>query len=350
MFFVDNKPQATYPLCLPWYFNTDDIPSGISIDDTAVPVYNQPKTISNRADLAELVDLASSGTLPPRSSVRLKPDPEHVRDPDFAAEVAGVVTEHEIAVELEGSTLHHAYYVLDRAGARVRCVDPFEPDPVELQYGKLVRDKIPAQIEARGERVIASRVTGSGLMEALKEKAIEEAHEVFTESESVDLIEEVADLYEVMRSLVNVMGRDFDEVVSIADKKRDEAGGFAEGWILEGTEQLPLLRRTRRESDRAADSLVSAERPRSSDLSKVRPSTGHVSRPRLIKEGRRIVARLLPSRSNPERQYLAVYPGDKFVEVTVDAGSLSVAVKKVASVDTAALVRRAQLDLFADGE
>jgi hypothetical protein len=153
-----------------------------------------------------------------------------------------------------------------------------------------------------------------------------------------------------MRSLVNVMGRDFDEVVSIADKKRDEAGGFAEGWILEGTEQLPLLRRTRRESDRAADSLVSAERPRSSDLSKVRPSTGHVSRPRLIKEGRRIVARLLPSRSNPERQYLAVYPGDKFVEVTVDAGSLSVAVKKVASVDTAALVRRAQLDLFADGE
>ena len=99
--------------------------------------------------------------------------------------------------------------------------------------GKLVRDFIPEIIKGSGKVPVTCQVSGVDLYQALKMKAREEVNELF-EAESSELLEEIADVYEVLMSLVRSQNKDWSEIEQIATSKRNKRGGFDEGqWLLE---------------------------------------------------------------------------------------------------------------------
>jgi predicted house-cleaning noncanonical NTP pyrophosphatase (MazG superfamily) len=144
-------------------------------------------------------------------------------------------------VELEGSVLSHNFYVLKRAGARIRAVDPFDPKPAVQKFGKLVRDEIPTKIEGHGERAQTTRASRSQLLTLLRAKAVEEALELQNAVSHDDSLEELADLFEVIRSLAVNLDLSVEDVVRTADEKRTKRGGFERGFVLHETREKPLL-------------------------------------------------------------------------------------------------------------
>ena len=99
--------------------------------------------------------------------------------------------------------------------------------------GKLVRDFIPKIIKESGKVPVTCQVSGVDLYQALKMKAREEIDELF-ESESSEVLEEIADVYEVLMSLVRSQNQEWSTIEHIATSKRNKRGGFDEGqWLLE---------------------------------------------------------------------------------------------------------------------
>jgi predicted house-cleaning noncanonical NTP pyrophosphatase (MazG superfamily) len=100
--------------------------------------------------------------------------------------------------------------------------------------GKLVRDLIPNLIRNSGRRAEVRHLTGQALVAALAAKLCEEAQEV---SEAVGsrehLIEELADLRQVISALMTVCGISDQEVTGVAVAKAEELGAFDSGaWLV----------------------------------------------------------------------------------------------------------------------
>lgn len=96
------------------------------------------------------------------------------------------------------------------------------------QYNKLVRDKIPQILDAKGavyEKRIASP---EEYKSELIKKLLEEAEEFQKEGS----LEELADVIEVVEALKKLP--DYSNVENIRIKKREERGGFDERIILKG--------------------------------------------------------------------------------------------------------------------
>ena len=95
-------------------------------------------------------------------------------------------------------------------------------------YEKLVRDKIPEMLDAKGvayERRIAD---DAEYRAELIKKLVEEANE-FAEAGDP---EELADVLEVVDALRKLPG--YESVTALQDKKREERGGFKERIVLKG--------------------------------------------------------------------------------------------------------------------
>ena len=104
------------------------------------------------------------------------------------------------------------------------------PATVGSGMGKLVRDLIPALIEAEGLRPRTSRVSGPELRRRLFEKLAEEALEL----ERDPCAEELADCLEVLRAIATEHALSWDEAERLRLEKRERRGGFERGWVLEG--------------------------------------------------------------------------------------------------------------------
>ena len=102
--------------------------------------------------------------------------------------------------------------------------------------GKLVRDLIPEIIKSSGKLPITCQVSGPDLIAALRVKAKEEVGELF-EADNQQLLEEIADVYEVLLALVVRENHTWSEIEEIANAKRVERGGFMDGlWLIETQE------------------------------------------------------------------------------------------------------------------
>jgi predicted house-cleaning noncanonical NTP pyrophosphatase (MazG superfamily) len=97
---------------------------------------------------------------------------------------------------------------------------------------KLVRDKIPEIIRAKGESCVA-RVAGNNraFYEFLLQKLEEEKGEFFA-ADSAHVLEECADMHEVICGLAELFGHTREELLRTADKKREERGGFSGRIIM----------------------------------------------------------------------------------------------------------------------
>ncbi len=97
------------------------------------------------------------------------------------------------------------------------------------EYNKLVRDRIPEIIEAKGGKSVTHIATD----EEYKEKAIEKLQEEMAEFLESKDPEELADLLEITYAVAESLGVSKDELEAMRSKKATERGGFTKRIILE---------------------------------------------------------------------------------------------------------------------
>lgn len=96
---------------------------------------------------------------------------------------------------------------------------------------KLVRDRIPELSAAKGKKWTFAPVEGAVFRKVLLEKLIEEAQEV-TRAEEKHLIEELADIYEVLDAIKDECAVDESKLLDTKEKKKQERGGFKKKMVL----------------------------------------------------------------------------------------------------------------------
>ena len=100
-------------------------------------------------------------------------------------------------------------------------------------YNKLVRDRIPEIIESKGGTPKYSVLSANDYSSALQEKLIEEARELREAGEKEDILSELSDVAEIIRSIVKNSGFTMEEVEARREKKYAERGGFEKALFLE---------------------------------------------------------------------------------------------------------------------
>lgn len=100
------------------------------------------------------------------------------------------------------------------------------------EYDKLVRDDIPAVVEADGETPVTHVAEGEEYERRLFEKLAEETAELREEKSAAEL----ADVQEVLDAIRAHLGVDEDELARIREEKAAERGRFEDGVVLERVE------------------------------------------------------------------------------------------------------------------
>ena len=101
-------------------------------------------------------------------------------------------------------------------------------------YNKLVRDKIPEIIENNGEIAQTRILSDDEYLFELNKKFQEELFEYLDSGE----IEELADVEEVLRAILNARGCSYDEFEKIRLDKVSKRGAFKDKIYLESTKQM----------------------------------------------------------------------------------------------------------------
>lgn len=99
-------------------------------------------------------------------------------------------------------------------------------------FNKLVRDKIPEIIESNNESCKTRILSDEEYLSELNKKIQEELNEYL---ESGD-IEELADLEEVLRAILDAKKCSYEEFESIRTRKVDKRGAFKNKIFLESTD------------------------------------------------------------------------------------------------------------------
>lgn len=103
-------------------------------------------------------------------------------------------------------------------------------------YNKLVRDNIPKIITEEGLKANARVLNEKEFSDALYEKMIEEATELKLAKTKKEIIEELADLYEVIEELLIINKIDIAEIDKVRVKKNFKKGTFENRIFLENVE------------------------------------------------------------------------------------------------------------------
>lgn len=97
---------------------------------------------------------------------------------------------------------------------------------------KLVRDKIPEIIASKGESANYYIADIEEYKIRLKDKLLEEVEEFINADNKQNLIEEIADILEVIDAILVQCEIDKNEVLQIKNLKKRDRGGFLKKYIL----------------------------------------------------------------------------------------------------------------------
>lgn len=97
-------------------------------------------------------------------------------------------------------------------------------------YNKLVRDKIPAIIEADGKTCDVEIAATGDRTKLLEAKLMEEVNEYLEDKN----LEELADVMEVLYGLAHNLGYSEEDLIKKRNEKLEERGGFKDGILLKG--------------------------------------------------------------------------------------------------------------------
>jgi len=106
-----------------------------------------------------------------------------------------------------------------------------------MGYRKLVRDKIPDIIEAKGLTPKTRKLRAAEYKKELLKKLSEEVAEVRAAKNKKALIEELADVQEVLTAIYEAHQIACGDVTTTARKKRKERGAFKDKIFLEGVKK-----------------------------------------------------------------------------------------------------------------
>jgi len=98
-----------------------------------------------------------------------------------------------------------------------------------VKYNKLVRDKVPEIIHAKGELVTFHLAESAEYWQKLKEKLTEEV----TEFQKEESVEELADILEVIDAIIQYAGIRKDELDKAKEQKAAKKGKFERRIILD---------------------------------------------------------------------------------------------------------------------
>jgi HKD family nuclease/predicted house-cleaning noncanonical NTP pyrophosphatase (MazG superfamily) len=104
-----------------------------------------------------------------------------------------------------------------------------------LTYNKQPRDFVPQKIAQSGKFLSTSLLNDPAFADALRIKLIEEAHELFHADTREAIINESADLLELIDAIIEMHGISWDEVVSRQAIMRQEVGAFNKRQMLHST-------------------------------------------------------------------------------------------------------------------
>lgn len=238
MFFVGIPLGTGYNEILPWFYMDDEISdTNIKFSDSIFA--NEYIIIESKKD----IDNLKKNNLDEihKYTIKLRPNVEIIRDKTIVEQISEFALQKNIPIEIDGSVLAHPYYILRKKGVRIKYINPFEPKYDTQQFNKLVRDKIVVNIESKGEIARTNRIESQKLLEFLKKKVIEESLEFYWAKDHDDIIEELADIYEVIRSSATIYGVTIENIKDKADHKLKEKGGFKTGTILLDTKEEALI-------------------------------------------------------------------------------------------------------------
>ena len=105
---------------------------------------------------------------------------------------------------------------------------------MKYTYNKLVRDKIPENINSMEGRKATWRIMDDDeYIKELNKKLLEEAHEFIEEN----AVEELADVMEVIQSIMRIKNISYEELKNVQQMKREKKGGFSNKIYLVEVEQ-----------------------------------------------------------------------------------------------------------------
>ena len=97
-----------------------------------------------------------------------------------------------------------------------------------FKVAKIIRDKSPARMTKKGFRYDTHSVQGQELVQHLKDKLLEEAAEVQETTSQEELIEELADVSEVLHALAKANDIPLEQIEQKRIEKLASRGGFNE--------------------------------------------------------------------------------------------------------------------------
>jgi len=100
-------------------------------------------------------------------------------------------------------------------------------------FNKLIRDKLKGEYVKLQQQAVYKELTESELLEALRQKIIEEANELPIKGSKEAVISELADIQQVIDDIALRSGITNEEVVSVKQMKFEKKGGFSEGLFVE---------------------------------------------------------------------------------------------------------------------
>lgn len=104
-------------------------------------------------------------------------------------------------------------------------------------YEKLVRDNIPDIIAQDGKAANIEIIEDAQrFKELLGAKCVEEAREVEQAKDKEELMKEIADLREVIDTLIKAYEIDESELIKIQNERREKRGGFERRVFLKSIE------------------------------------------------------------------------------------------------------------------
>lgn len=104
-------------------------------------------------------------------------------------------------------------------------------------YNKLIRDNIPAVIEKDNKTCVVSVLDDEQFPTELKKKLIEESIEVVNAETRDDLINELADIQEIIDKLKEIYSISRDDIVAVQSNKAQKNGKFDKKLFLISVEE-----------------------------------------------------------------------------------------------------------------
>lgn len=112
----------------------------------------------------------------------------------------------------------------------------FTNQPFENEYPKLVRDKIPAIVLKNTGKTVKHKILAkdSDFLKYLCKKAIEEARELEYSLKKGNTKEEIADILEIIETIINLKRWKWSDVKKLQKEKRKKNGGFRKRILMLG--------------------------------------------------------------------------------------------------------------------